>query len=402
MAVNYTPVDRLEPISGIRFASIHSGIKKPSILDLVAIGLCDDSKVSAIFTTNKFCAAPVTVAKEHLAQSLPIKCLLINSGNANAGTGAQGLKDAKNSCQAVANELDCEPTQVLPFSTGVIAAALPLDKIEAAVPRLISQLSDNDALEAAKGILTTDTVLKACSKQIVIEGETLTITGFTKGSGMIQPNMATMLAYIFTDADIDLKFQDQLLKNCSDQSFNSITVDGDTSTNDACVLVNTGQKSYKVTESSVEYIQVLMDVFQNLAQSIIRDAEGATKFVSIHIKNAESPKEAKILGLTIAHSPLVKTALFASDPNWGRILAAIGRAPIESLDINKVDLFLGSECLVKQGNPNPSYSEANAFEIMKKEEIDITVNLNMGDSETTIWTSDLTYEYVKINAEYRS
>ncbi len=402
MPVNLQIPSVLHPIKGIRFSSAASGIKKNKRLDLVLVELCPAAHTASVFTTNKFCAAPVSVAKKHLNASRSIRYLLINSGNANAGTGEQGLHHAYESCQAVAQVANCHVEQVLPFSTGVIAEALPIDKITQALPQLYGDLSEDAALKAAEGILTTDIAIKAVSQQLHLDGETITITGFAKGSGMIKPNMATMLAYIFTDATIAPVVLERLLREATEHSFNAITVDGDTSTNDACVLVSTQQSDTLIDEHHVAFKAALNNVFQTLAKNIIRDGEGATKFVTIDVETALNSTEAKELAFTIAHSPLVKTALFASDPNWGRILAAVGRANISSLDIGKVDLYLGDECLVKSGQPNPAYSEEKAFAIMNEAEITIKVCLNVGTAKATVWTTDFSYDYVKINAEYRS
>ena len=400
MPVNLKIPQFLEPIHGVRYSAVASGIKKTGALDLVAIELPEQAHVAAVFTQNKFCAAPVTLAKQHLQQNQP-RFLLINSGNANAGTGEQGMQDAFACCTALANETGWEVNQVLPFSTGVIAAALPVNNIQQAIPQLVKELSPDHALKAAEGIMTTDLAIKAVSQSIEVNGETISITGFTKGSGMIKPNMATMLAYIFTDATISQAALDNLLKQAVAGSFNAISVDGDTSTNDACVLVST-QTSQQDMSENIAFITALNSVFVTLAQNIVRDGEGATKFVTIEVESAYSEHEAKELAFTIAHSPLVKTALFACDPNWGRILAAVGRAPIEHLEIDKVDLFLGDECLVKGGLPYSGYSEERAFKIMAQAEITITVKLNCGAAKSRVWTSDLSYDYVKINAEYRS
>jgi len=402
MPVNLVTPDVLHAIKGIRYASIACGIKKNETKDLVLIELCSGAQVASVFTQNKFCAAPVTLAKKNLLEAASIRYLLVNSGNANAGTGKKGLLDAKLCCQEVSKLAQCDKEQVLPFSTGVIAEALPVDKVVKAIPLLIKNLSENSVSEAAEGILTTDIAIKVATQQVEINGELISITGFAKGSGMIKPNMATMLGYVFTDANISENALDILLRQATEQSFNSITVDGDTSTNDACVLVSTQQSNNPIDENNSVFKDALNSVFKTLAQNIIRDGEGATKFVTIHVISALNSEEAKEMAFTIAHSPLVKTALFASDPNWGRILAAVGRAQISCLDIDKVDLYLGDECLVKSGQPNTSYSEERAFDIMKESEITIKVCLNVGSSDATVWTTDLSYDYVKINAEYRS
>jgi glutamate N-acetyltransferase/amino-acid N-acetyltransferase len=408
MSVGLKQPGKLFPVPGVRLAAIHSGLKtNPESTDLVLVEVSEKATLAATFTTNKFCAAPVTVAREHLEKQLlsehgAIRYLLVNSGNANAGTGQQGYQDALICCQAVAALGSSSSEQVLPFSTGVIAARLPADTICKAIPSLFDSLGADKWLEAAEGIMTTDTFPKAITEQVTISGETVTITGMTKGSGMIKPDMATMLAYVATDAKIEKALLDELIKQAVACSFNSITVDGDTSTNDACILIATGQAGVEVKAETSDFIQALIRVFKYLAQSIIRDAEGATKFVEIEVKNALSLEDAREVGYTIAHSPLVKTALFASDANWGRILAAVGRARIDTLDVSRIDLYLGNTCLLKNGMPDSEYREELGQLEMNKEEIKITVDLNQGRYRASIWTSDLSYDYVKINAEYRS
>jgi glutamate N-acetyltransferase/amino-acid N-acetyltransferase len=404
MAVGLKQPGKLLPVRGVRLSATYSGIKSNAdITDLVLVEISETANLSATFTTNKFCAAPVTVAKEHLEKQGSIRYLLINSGNANAGTGEQGYLDALACCQAVAEQTtNLSFDQVLPFSTGVIAAKLPVAKICKAIPSLFDSLDEDKWLEAAQGIMTTDTFPKAITEQVIVSGETVTITGITKGSGMIKPDMATMLAYIATDAKIEKSLLNDLIKQAVACSFNSITVDGDTSTNDACILIATGRAKVEVSAESSQFIQALIRVFKYLAQSIIRDAEGATKFVEIEVKSALTTEDAREVGYTIAHSPLVKTALFASDANWGRILAAVGRAKIDALDVSCVDLYLGNTCLLKKGVPDSGYREELGQLEMSKEEIKITVDLNQGQCDTSIWTSDLSYDYVKINAEYRS
>jgi glutamate N-acetyltransferase / amino-acid N-acetyltransferase len=402
MAVGLASPGRLYPVKGITLAGTHCGIKKDdSILDLVLIAIDPGAAVSAVFTRNRFCAAPVSVAKHHLASKVPVRYLLINSGNANAGTGKSGYQHSVDSCEALAKLDGGESEAVLPFSTGVIAIELPVSKIISSLPDLHKNLSPDHWLVAAKGIMTTDTVAKAVSTQVVIGGKPVTITGISKGSGMICPDMATMLAYIATDAVIEQSELDYLLPNLMQGSFNAITVDGDTSTNDSCVLIATGQSGVSVSDNET-FLQALQSVCQTLAQAVIRDAEGATKFIEIKVKNAKSVDDARCVGYTVAHSPLVKTALFASDPNWGRILAAVGRAPIESLDIDTINLWLGDTQLIDQGLPAASYTEEKGQIEMNRTEILITVDLGTGDDEASIWTSDLSYDYVKINAEYRS
>jgi glutamate N-acetyltransferase/amino-acid N-acetyltransferase len=408
MAVGLKKPGKLLPVPGVRLAAIHSGIKtNPESTDLVLVEVSENATLAATFTTNKFCAAPVTVAREHLEKQLfkehgAIRYLLVNSGNANAGTGEQGYQDALACCQAVAEQGSNLVEQVLPFSTGVIAAKLPADKICKAILGLFDSLDEDKWLEAAQGIMTTDTFPKGITEQVIVLGETVTITGITKGSGMIKPDMATMLAYVATDAKIEKNLLNDLIKQAVACSFNSITVDGDTSTNDACILIATGQTGVEVDAECNHFIQALIRVFKHLAQSIIRDAEGATKFVEIEVKNALTIEDAREVGYTVAHSPLVKTALFASDANWGRILAAVGRSKIDTLDVSRIDLYLGTTCLLKNGMPDSQYQEELGQLEMNKEEIKITVDLNLGRCNASIWTSDLSYEYVKINAEYRS
>lgn len=403
MAVGLKVPEKLLAIEGVRLAATHSGIKADANRqDLVLIELAEQSSVASVFTTNKFCAAPVVVAKEHLARTNTPRYLLINSGNANAGTGDKGYQAALTCCRRVSCLTEIDESQVLPFSTGVIAADLPVEKISKAIPGLIEELDTDAWLDAAQGIMTTDTLPKAFSRTVEIGNQLVTITGIAKGSGMIKPDMATMLAYVATDAKIDQPALQAMIEETVDRSFNAITVDGDTSTNDACILVATGASGVEVSADNHSFKRELLAVFQLLAQSIIRDAEGATKFVEINVSGALSVADAKEAGYTVAHSPLVKTALFASDPNWGRILAAIGRAKVESLDVSLVDLYLGDTRLLKNGLPDQSYSEAMGQAEMAKEEIIIRINLGQGDCQASIWTSDLSYEYVKINAEYRS
>jgi glutamate N-acetyltransferase/amino-acid N-acetyltransferase len=403
MAVGLSSPEHIIPVEGVRLSSCRCGIKAGSDRDdLVMLELDDQANTAAVFTTNKFCAAPVTIARQHLQNDAKIKYLLINSGNANAGTGKQGLANALKNCQAVADHSGAQPQAVLPFSTGVIGQQLDADKINAAIPGLINGLKQDNWLAASIGIMTTDTVPKAISREIDIDGETITITGMCKGSGMIKPDMATLLAYVATDAVIARNELERILKQVVNVSFNCISVDGDTSTNDACVLVATGKSRVEVDSTNDHFIQALMDVFIVLAQSIIRDGEGATKFVEIQVEHAHSTSDARELAYTIAHSPLVKTALFASDANWGRILAAIGRADVKSLDISKVDLYLGQVCLIEQGLPHADYSEEKGQQEVSKEDIIIRVDMNAGEDSATVWTTDLSYDYVKINAEYRS
>jgi glutamate N-acetyltransferase/amino-acid N-acetyltransferase len=404
MPVGLQKPGHLLSIDGVRLSAIHSGIKTDQdSKDLVLVEISNAASVAAVFTTNRFCAAPVVVARQHLSENSSPRYLLINSGNANAGTGNPGHQAALISCEKVAEHAGVAVNAVLPFSTGVIAAELPVKKISSAIPFLFSQLKEDQWLDAAEGIMTTDILPKAISTQVSLaNGSTVCITGMAKGSGMIKPDMATMLSFVATDADIDSQALTQLLAEAVEVSFNAITVDGDTSTNDACVLIATGESGVIIEADNLEFRRALIDLFQRLAQSIIRDGEGATKFVEIEILQAASLADAREVGFTIAHSPLVKTALFASDPNWGRILAAIGRAKIDSLELDRIDLYLGELCLLKSGLPDSQYSEDLGQKEMDRDEIKITVKLGQGEASTRLWTTDLSYDYVKINAEYRS
>jgi glutamate N-acetyltransferase / amino-acid N-acetyltransferase len=404
MAVGLKEPQEILPVAGLQLASITAGIKKNGKDDLVLITIEPSANCAATFTQNAFCAAPVTVAKKHLADNMP-RALLINSGNANAGTGDAGIKNSIQSCQWLAEALNCLPQQVLPFSTGVIGQQLPMQVFHAGITKISGQLSEDNWMLAAKGIMTTDTVAKAVSRTFTLNNQKITISAIAKGSGMICPNMATMLAFIATDANIEAGFLQQCLSAAVELSFNAITVDGDTSTNDACVLIATGKAGNEpltATAGAEAFIEALQAICMELAQAIVRDAEGATKFVTVKVLQAQSKAEAKNVAYTIAHSPLVKTALFASDPNWGRILAAVGRAGIEQLDISGVNIFLDDVCIVRQGAADDSYTEERGQAVMDQDEITITVELNRATASATIWTSDLSHEYVRINAEYRS
>jgi glutamate N-acetyltransferase / amino-acid N-acetyltransferase len=403
MAVGLSEPESISPIPGIKLASLSAGIKKNNKTDLVLISCGPGTSAAAVFTRNAFCAAPVIVAKSHLSSESP-RALLINSGNANAGTGDTGLRNAEQSCQLLADALGCDADQVLPFSTGVIGQQLPMDKLASGIERIVAKLEQDQWLDAAKGIMTTDTVAKGVSRTFDLDGKTVTISGIAKGAGMIRPDMATMLSFIATDAVVDSVLLQKCLDKAIDISFNSITVDGDTSTNDACVLLATGQSGVSITngEPLNAFTEALQDVCRVLAQAIIRDAEGATKFVTIEVQNAISVDEARNVAYTIAHSPLVKTALFASDPNWGRILAAVGRSDIDSLDVSKVDIYLGNTCIVQSGSVAEEYTEEAGQAEMDRPEISIRVVLGRGGKQATVWTSDLSHEYVSINADYRS
>ena len=402
MAVNLTAPSELLPIAGVRLASVNAGIRYKNRNDVLLMELAEGTTTAAVFTKNAFCAAPVWVCREHLAVDTT-RYLLINAGNANAGTGELGMRAARTSSEQVAKLAGCRAQQVLPFSTGVIGMQLPVEKIEAALPEAFTKLDANAWLEASRTIMTTDTVAKAISKQLSVDGKTITITGIAKGAGMIHPNMATMLAYVATDAQVDAATLQTCLNAVVDETFNCITVDGDTSTNDSLVLVATGQSGIAIDDANVAAFQaVLQDICLYLAQAIIRDGEGATKFISVQVQGASTRDEAHIVGNTVALSPLVKTALFASDPNWGRILAAVGRSPIDKLDVSQVTLWLGDTLLIQQGEPAPTYREELGQAEMKPAEITIRMDLGRGNASATVWTCDFSYEYVKINAEYRS
>jgi len=402
MAVNYTPESEIVPIQGIRLATQAAGIRYKEREDLLVVEIAEGSTVAAVLTQNRFCAAPVLLCREFLAKTTP-RYLVVNSGNANAGTGAQGLSNARQVCQELAQLAGVETEQVLPFSTGVIGEQLPVEPFSKVLPVALEQLSETHWSDAASAIMTTDTVPKACSRQLEIAGKTVTVTGIAKGSGMIEPNMATMLAYVATDAEVETELLQAMLKQSADLSFNSITVDGDTSTNDALVLMATGTSGAKVDETNRAALQAVLDeVCRYLAQAVIRDAEGATKFVTLAVDTAPDLQTAREIAFTVARSPLVKTALFASDPNWGRLLAAIGRSPVKSLDISKLSLQLGDTPLIEAGEPVASYTEEKGQQEMQQEEITIRISLNEGDAAATVWTSDLSHDYVTINAEYRS
>lgn len=404
MPVGLTEPSALTQIDGVRLASIACGIKNNGHDDLVVFQFDEGSVCASVFTQNAFCAAPVVIAKKHLALTSP-RYFLINSGNANAGTGEQGLLDAQASCKHLADILSCSESEVIPFSTGVIGETLPMDKLCSGIEKIVPQLAANNWLAAARGIKTTDIVAKAVSEKIELDGETITLTGITKGSGMIHPNMATMLCFIATDANIDNALLQSYLNKAVEKSFNSITVDGDTSTNDACMLVATGKTQHTIkpeTPAARSFYQALDKVCTTLAQAIVRDGEGATKFVSVDVRQANNTDEAKQVAYTIALSPLVKTALFASDPNWGRILAAVGRSGVKDFDIDRVNIYLDEVCIVAAGGKSASYTEEQGQRVMNQTEITIRVELGRGDVSAVVWTTDLSHDYVTINSEYRS
>jgi len=404
MAVGLKGLTYLNPVKGIRLAASAAGVCYQNRDDVVLIECCEGSSCAGVFTKNAFCAAPVVIAREHM-RAASSRYLLINSGNANAGTGQQGMQAAQACCLAVADAADCLPSQVLPYSTGVIGEPLPVDRITAVIPELVNQLDEDNWNQAATAIMTTDTIAKGVSAQVVVDGQTVQITGIAKGSGMIRPDMATMLAYIATDAGIEPVLLQQCLQQAVDHSFNRITVDGDTSTNDACMLLASGQSGTQLLADSDElsvFQQALNQVAATLAQMIIRDGEGATKFITIEVEQGNTTQECLDVAYTIAHSPLVKTALFASDPNWGRILAAVGRAGLENLVLEDIQIYLGDTCIVEKGGRAASYTEARGQEVMSQDEITITVRLGRGEVSDCVWTTDFSYDYVKINAEYRS
>lgn len=398
--------DALLAISGIKIGVTSAGIKTVDHPDLVLFKLDEGTKTATVFTQNAFCAAPVSLAKQHQSQTPP-QYLLINSGNANAGTGEAGIKAAEACCQAVANVEGISSDAVLPFSTGVIGEQLPIDKIIQVLPNAYQNLENDNWFAAAHAMMTTDTVAKGISKQIEIDGKTIIVTGIAKGSGMIRPDMATMLSYIATDAVVARSVLDDILHRAMAESFNRITVDGDTSTNDACVLMATGHAANdKITDvntpAAQKLYQVIAKVSQHLAHAIVRDGEGATKFVEIQVEQGLDTEECRQVAYTIAHSPLVKTALFASDPNWGRILAAVGRSGIKDFDLSKVTIYLGDVCIVERGQPAKAYTEAQGQQVMDQDEITIKVELGRGEAKDIVWTCDFSYDYVKINAEYRT
>ena len=395
----------MSAVRGIRLAAAAAGIRYKNRDDLLVIELAEGGTCAAVFTRNAFCAAPVTVAREHLAKG-PVRYLLINAGNANAGTGAPGLRAARETCRLLAGMAGCAMSQVLPFSTGVIGQDLPVDPFAQAIPGLLSGLAEDNWLRAARAIMTTDTVPKLVSQAVVLSGGSVVVTGITKGSGMICPDMATMLAYVATDAGVAQPLLQAMLNDAVAHSFNSITVDGDTSTNDACVLLASGASGVMVDQPDSDDARrlgaAIRQVCAQLAEMIIRDGEGATKLVRIRVESAANVAEARTVAYTVAHSPLVKTALFASDPNWGRILAAVGRAGVEGLDVDGIRIWLGGSCIVSGGGRDPAYTEEAGQAVMRQAEIPIRIDLGRGDAEAEVLTCDLSYDYVKINAEYRS
>ena len=409
MPVNLTSPNAAEliPVNGVLLGVAEANIKKPNRKDLLVMQIDPQSTVAGVFTQNRFCAAPVIVAREHLASGKGIRALVINTGNANAGTGEPGLANSRASCAAVARLLGCALEQVLPFSTGVIMEALPLDRIVAGLPGCVSNLKADNWFDASQAIMTTDIVAKAVSRQITLGGVTITVTGMAKGSGMIHPNMATMLGYIATDAAVAQPMLQQMVSQASDASFNCITVDGDTSTNDALMLIATGKSGMptitRADSDACKQLQaVVTEVATILAQAIVRDGEGATKFITVKVEGGESAAECKQIAYAVARSPLVKTAFFASDPNLGRILAAIGYAGVTDLDVQRIQMYLDDVLVAEQGGRAASYREEDGQRIMQQSDITIRVLLGRGAAAATVWTCDFSFDYVKINASYRS
>ena len=397
----------LHAVAGVEIGIAMAGVRKANRRDLTVVTLAEGSSVAGVFTSNRFCAAPVQLCRRHLAADVGTRAILINTGNANAGTGEDGLVRAFSTCVALAQKLELAPEQVLPFSTGVIMETLPNDRIEAGLPAALADLHAAHWAEAAEAIMTTDTIAKAASRQITIDGKTVSITGISKGAGMIRPNMATMLGFIATDAVIAPHLMQELVREAADRSFNRITIDGDTSTNDSFLVIAThraGHAPITQLESAdgAALRAAVIEVAQQLAQAIVRDGEGATKFITVRVDGGKTKDECRQVAYAIAHSPLVKTAFFASDPNLGRILAAVGYAGIADLDQTTIDLFLDDVHVAKSGGRNPSYREEDGQRVMKQSEITVRVDLHRGPAHATVWTCDLSYDYVKINADYRS
>jgi len=398
--------DDLHPVAGVLIGVAEAGIRKTNRKDLTVVLIDPGASVAGVFTQNRFCAAPVQVCRDHLASG-NIRAMVINTGNANAGTGQDGLVRARTTCIALARRLELAPEQVLPFSTGVIMEPLPVDRIEAGLPAALADAGPDNWLRAAEGIMTTDTVPKAFSRQLLIDGATVTITGISKGAGMIRPNMATMLGFMATDARVDQALMQQLALDLAEGSFNRVTVDGDTSTNDSFVVIASNKAAHApITSLDSTAGQALkaamLDVARQLAQAIVRDGEGATKFITVRVEGGKTADECRKVAYAIAHSPLVKTAFFASDPNLGRILAAVGYAGIADLDQNGIDLYLDDVHVAVHGGRNPAYREEDGQRVMKRSEITVRVGLGRGSEADTVWTCDFSHEYVSINADYRS
>jgi glutamate N-acetyltransferase/amino-acid N-acetyltransferase len=409
MPVNLSAPDpaALFAVPGVRIGVAEAGVRKANRKDLTVVLIDDGAAVGGVFTQNRFCAAPVQVCREHLAANHGIRAMVINTGNANAGTGEDGLLRTRTTCIALARHLEISPEQVLPFSTGVIMEPLPVDRIEAGLPAALADASENHWARAAEGIMTTDTVPKAASRRVQVGGATVTVTGISKGAGMIRPNMATMLGFMATDAKIDPSLIQPLARQLADGSFNRVTIDGDTSTNDSFVVIAT-QKAAHAPITSLDsaegqaLVAAMQDVARELAQAIVRDGEGATKFITVQVEGGRDAAECKQVAYAVAHSPLVKTAFYASDPNLGRILAAVGYAGIDDLDQTGIDLFLDDVHVAVKGGRNPSYREEDGQRVMKQSEITVRIGLGRGNASETVWTCDFSHEYVTINADYRS
>jgi glutamate N-acetyltransferase/amino-acid N-acetyltransferase len=408
MPVNLVPLDpaRLYPVAGLELGTARAAIRKPNRRDVLLARIAPGATAAGVFTRNRFCAAPVTVCREHLAAGAGIRAFVVNTGNANAGTGEPGLAAARQTCAAVAALLGCEPAQVLPFSTGVILEPLPVERLVAGLPAARDDLRVDQWGVAAEAIMTTDTCPKAASRRVTIGGRSATVTGISKGAGMIRPNMATMLGFVATDARVPQPLLAKWVREAADASFNRITIDGDTSTNDSFVLIATGAGEVAVADeadpSAAPLKAAIVEVARGLAQAIVRDGEGATKFITVAVERAGTPDEAAAVAYAIAHSPLVKTAFFASDPNLGRILCAIGYAGIEDLDPSRIDLWLDDVHVATRGGRHPDYREEDGQRVMKQAEITVRVSLARGEAATTVWTCDLSHDYVSINADYRS
>jgi glutamate N-acetyltransferase / amino-acid N-acetyltransferase len=409
MPVNLTAPDpaSLQPVAGVELGWAEAGIRKAKRKDLLLVRIAPGSAVAGVFTQNRFCAAPVQVCRAHLDIGRGVRALVINTGCANAGTGEPGLAAARATCDAVAQLLGCEPVQVLPFSTGVIMEPLPVDRLVAGLPQAQARLAGNYWPQAAEAIMTTDTLPKATSGKARVGQHEITVTGISKGAGMIKPNMATMLGFVATDAAIAPALLPRLVRQAADASFNRITIDGDTSTNDSFVVIATGRSGMPVIDSVNdprldELTLAVTQVAQRLAQAIVRDGEGATKFIEIVVEGAQDEREAAQVGYAVAHSPLVKTAFFASDPNLGRILAAVGNAGIADLDADKVQLHLNEVWVARNGGRHPEYREEDGQRVMQGSEIVVRIDLGRGEAHSTVWTCDLSHEYVSINADYRS
>jgi len=409
MPVNLSAPDpaALFAVPGVRIGVAEAGVRKANRKDLTVVLIDEGSAVGGVFTQNRFCAAPVQVCRDHLAANHGIRAMVINTGNANAGTGEDGLMRTRSTCIALARKLEISPEQILPFSTGVIMEPLPVDRIEAGLPAALADAKEDNWARAAEGIMTTDTIPKAFSQRVQVGGVTVTITGISKGAGMIRPNMATMLGFLATDAKIDPSLIQPLAKQLADASFNRVTIDGDTSTNDSFVVIAT-QKAAHATITSLDsaegkaLVTAMQEVARKLAQAIVRDGEGATKFITVQVEGGKDAAECRQVAYAVAHSPLVKTAFYASDPNLGRILAAVGYAGIADLDQTGIDLFLDDVHVAVKGGRNPSYREEDGQRVMKQSEITVRIGLGRGNASETVWTCDFSHEYVTINADYRS